>query len=495
MPLVLLAVGSAHAQSRSAATVLSVASVDANGNGLVGCGGAGASGNNLTNDLNNVLNTPGFDDESVALPERRALYRFCDAQTGTGANGWTGDTAAIAPNANVDQAATLAPEELFIGMDNARAAFNGQTANVARRLSILRLAARHSDRAGSETLAKRIQPGAAGLAGELGERGATGPIGLGSSDRANDLLLALQTGINAGDETGNSGLGFFLNGRANIVSSDENKAERGSNSTGGGFTLGVDKQLRDDAYAGVAFGYTRIDTRYDSSGSRSDLDAVAFSFYGSWYPTDNFTVDGSVSTAWLGLDTKNQIVIADGGPPSRDLDGSTDGATFGFDVGGGYTVPITRFTKNEDLAGLSFEPYLRLNLLYTWIDGYRQKGGDNSLNLAINSQDATSVTSSLGLNTEYTWSTRVGVLTSSARVAYVHEFNNQNDNVSASLAAIPGSNFKLQAISADRDYADIGVSLAATLGQGFSEFVDYDVIAGNSNFTIHQITAGIRLEY
>ena len=204
----------------------------------------------------------------------------------------------------------------------------------------------------------------------------------------------------------------------------------------------------------------------------------------------------SASSAFQCADErKPAIVIADGGPPSRDLDGSTDGATFGFDVGGGYTVPITRFTKNEDLAGLSFEPYLRLNLLYTWIDGYRQKGGDNSLNLAINSQDATSVTSSLGLNTEYTWSTRVGVLTSSARVAYVHEFNNQNDNVSASLAAIPGSNFKLQAISADRDYADIGVSLAATLGQGFSEFVDYDVIAGNSNFTIHQITAGIRLEY
>ena len=411
-------------------------------------------------------------------------------QTNNSGIGWSnGGSSGIATlDAQAAQAEALAPEEVFATMDNANAAFDMQTANVARRLTMLRLARLRSRGATNDQLASRLRE----LDGPVAGLSAPHAVGAGPVDdleRAEKLMLALQNGINGGDSTMGSGLGFFLNGRAHIVKGEQNEAETGSEGEGGGFTLGVDQQLGDAGYVGVALGYTRIATNYDGSASESDLDAVTVSAYGAWYPTANVYVDGSLSTAWLGFDTTNEILIFDNGPTVPDLQGSTDGVNVGFDLGIGYTIQV------EEIAGLTFEPMARLNVLYTEIDDFEQKGGDNSLNLKIGDQDTTSVTGTFGFRTDYAISTALGVVTPYVRAAYVHEFNNENDDVDASLAAIPGSNFQLKANATDSHYGNFGVGVAATFGQGFSQYVDYDVVGGHDNVTLHQITAGLRFAY
>lgn len=484
----ILEAGVATAQQRTLGAIANVLAVDSSGNAAPGCAG---DGNTLTSQLNTVFGTPGFDDESVGVSSRRALFRACDVLTQTGAQGWTGEAPA-APEQIAAQGLALAPEEIFTSMDNARASFDLQTANVARRLSTLRLARRYG-RSASEVLAIREGRPSMGPDPSDPDTGASGPVAPGQSDRAQRLLLALQNGINAGDETG-SGLGVFLNGRVHVVKGEENESERGSEGNGGGFTLGIDKQIDDTTYAGIAFGYTRIGTDYDGSASEADLDAITVSVYGAWYPNEALFVDGSISTAWLGLDATNDLVVFDGGPPVRDLQGSTDGVNFGFDIGAGYTFQVAEITDLEPLEGLTFEPFARLNVLYTEIDGFLQKGGDDSLNLQIANQEATSVTGSFGFRTDYAWSTRYGVLTPYFRAAYVHEFNQENDDLGVGLAAVPGSAFKLKAQATDSHYGNFGLGVAATLGPGLSQFVDYDVVGGHDNVTIHQVTIGLRLE-
>ena len=478
--------GSAGAQGRSAAAIVNFASVDASGNATPGCGGDGDA---LTTTLNNVLGTPGFDDEGVALPGRRAIYRYCDFLTATAANGWTGSEVATADEV-VGMATFLAPDEAFAAMDNADASFDLQTANVSRRLSLIRLS-RRLDRDATQQLARaaNARPRGVGVTSSANpnERGA---VTLSQTDRGERVLLALQNGINAGDEIGGEGIAFFLNGRIHIIEGDANPSEQASDGFGGGFTLGGDMAISDELYAGVALGYTRIDTNYNRSASDSSLDAVTISFYGAWFPIDNLFVDGSISTSWLGIDVSNQVLVFDGGPQIGSLDGDTDGVNFGFDVGAGYNLTIPR------LEGLTFEPFLRLSLLYTEIDGFEQTGGDSTLDLEFNTQRTTSVTSSLGFRSEYVISTRYGVLTPYFRAAYVREFNKENDTLQVSLAAVPGSgSFKLRPEATDSNYANFGLGIAATLGQGFSEFLDYDVVAAHENVTIHQLTAGIRLEF
>ncbi|HEB88283.1 MAG TPA: hypothetical protein ENI85_01825, partial [Deltaproteobacteria bacterium] len=117
--------GGAFAQSRTVATLASYASVDASGNATPACGG---NGNALTTTLNNILGTPGFDDEVATIENRRTVYRLCDFLSPTGANGWTTDNF---PTLEVRNAVDsfLAPDETFAAMDNANAAFDLQTAN------------------------------------------------------------------------------------------------------------------------------------------------------------------------------------------------------------------------------------------------------------------------------------------------------------------------------------------------------------------------------
>jgi outer membrane autotransporter protein len=298
----------------------------------------------------------------------------------------------------------------------------------------------------------------------------------------------LQEGISAGDEAGR-GFSVFLNGRVNIVKGEESRNERGSEAIGGGFTVGADTPLGDDFFAGAAFGYTRMGTDYDGSASESDLDAVSITAYAGYFPDEALYIDGAVSVSYLGVDTTNELRVADAGANLADLQGATDGVNFGFDLGAGYAFQI------EQVEGLSIEPYARLSVLYTEIDGFELEGGDGSIDLTIRTQKTTSVTGTLGFRTEYPISTKHGIVTPYFRAAYVREFNDENDDIDAAFKVIPGSAFTLKAQATDSNYGNFGLGAAATLSQGLSQYVDYDVIGGHDNVTVHQITAGLRLEY
>lgn len=481
----LLLPATAGAQERTLTRIQSLIAVDGAGNASPGCGG---NGNALTTALNNALGTPGFDDEGVGVANRRVAYRICDSLTGTGAQGWTGDAAGI-PQPQYDELSiALAPEELFTEMDNARSAFDVQTANVARRLSLVRLARRDARRR-EAVLAQRpiARPGF--------DEG-RGLARLTQEDQAEQVLLALRDGLNAGDGDSGSGLGLFLNGRINVIEGDDNASERSSRGFGGGFTLGADMPIDDQMFAGVALGYTHIDTRYDGTGSKSELDAVTVTGYYGFYPTDALYFDGSGTISWLGIKNRNEILVPDAGPPPGALEGEANGVNFGLDAGVGYALDIAELTGNENVRGLTFEPSFRVNYLLTYIEEYDQDGLDGSLDLEIGEQETNSLTLNLGFRTDYPISTKHGVVTPYVRAAYVFEALNENDDIKVGLAAVGSAGtLKLKAEATDSHYGNFGAGLAATLGQGLSQYVDYDVVAGHDNVTIHQVTAGLRLEY
>lgn len=487
----LLIPGASFAQQNTIDTVQAFLAVDGGGNGAAGCGGAGASGNNLTTALNTALGTPGFDDEGVGLANRRVAYRFCDSLTTTGANGWTGDSAAIPQESYDRMAALYAPDEVFAQMDNAHAAFDLQTGNVARRLSLVRLARRERNRRDVEIA------GRANARDDAYTLSTRGPTGVGREDQAEQILLGLQNGINAGDGTEGSGAGFFVNGRVNAIKGDGNASERGSDGFGGGFTIGMDTPIDDDLFAGIALGYTHIDTHYDGSASESDLDALTVTGYGAFYPDDALYVDGSFALSWLGFQTSNDLIVLDGGPDAGSLEGDANGVNVGFDVGVGYALDVAELAGDEKLEGLVIEPSGRLSVLYTYIEDYEQGGAaDASADLLIDEQETVSVTLNLGFRSEYPVSTRFGVLTPYVRAAYVAELNDENDDIDVGLAAFgAGGTVSIKAQATDTHYGNFGAGVAATLGQGLNQFIDYDVIAGHDNVTIHQVTAGIRLEY
>lgn len=471
----------ASAQEASGRVFEALANVDetAGNTGSVGCGGS--SGINLSTALNTALDETGPNDEDRPIAQRRGLFRFCDVQTPNGANGWTFNDSLSSEKVSA-QATAFSPEELFSSMDSANSAYALQTANVARRIGLLRLAGRGRAEPGTVAFARRDPPrsGGASLSGV-----GIAPFEASARDAVHALSLAVEDGIQSGDvEDGE--LGFFLNGRVIAIDGKQNAKERGSASVGGGFTLGLDRRVGESGYLGVAGGYTRVDTRYDHSGSQGNLDAATLSLYGALYPTERLYVAGTVAGTFLHYDSENEMIIYDAGPPVARLEGDTNGGSIGADASVGYDLPI---------ESLTFSPYLRVSVLHTILDDFSQRGGDGSLDLKIDEQKTTSLTTDLGFRLGYTLSTKVAVLTPYVRAGYVHEFLDENDDIDGAFDALPGTGFRLQATSTDSDYANFGGGLAATFGQGFSQFVDYDVIALHRNVTIHQVTMGIRLEF
>ena len=449
--------GVAAAQGRSGAVFEQLIDVDGGGTGLAGCGSG--DGNNLTAIL-------GGGGSSEVLADRRDLYRVCDVTTAVQGNGWSGDQ--VLTNTQFSsQSVALAPEELFVGVDQSAAIFDLQTANLTRRIQTLRLA--HLGRADAP------QAVAAGRSGE--------PVGTGLASALN----AVRQGLNAGDEqTGIRGLGAFVNGRVLLMNVDDNAAETGSDNFGGGVTAGVDYRLIENLYLGLSFGYTGVQTRYDGSGSKAHLDSYAFTLYGGWFPTEMFYLDGSFAGSILRFDNTNQLATFDGGPPLAPLKSDADGWTVAGDLGAGMEIPAGPLTVN---------PYARASVLYTRFDAFKQTGGDGTLDLRIQSQENTSLTTQVGLGLSWAISTSVAVVTPHVRADYVHEYESQADDIAGHLVAIPDARFRLRPTGNDRNYATAGGGLSATFAGGFSQFVDYEILAGFDNVTTHLITAGVRFEF
>lgn len=454
--------------------------------GSVGCGGTGPGGGDnggadLIAVLNQALDTPGFDDSAVPLEQRRDLFRFCDnltANDGLGTMGW--DNQNGSGGENFSQQEGLAPDQLFSQTDQSASLTRIQVNNVAMRVKQMRLARRGLEDLGSYAFTR----------GDDETQSLQDSFGLHETQNVNDgeiFAQALKRGFSAGDGLfGIEGLSAFVNGEYTHVDADSSSREVGSDSDGGGFTVGMDKQLGENAFAGLAFGYSRLDTDYDHNLGDADLDDYTFSAYGSVFFDERFYADGIVTGSILRFDQTRKIPAALG-PGFKDLDSEPDGWNITTDMGLGGEF------KLEQLGPVELNPYLRVAVAYTDIDGFSEDG--SSLALKVRSQDNTSVTSTLGMSTSLPLSTSFGVVAPYLRGEYVHEYNDQADNLRGNLAIVPQAGFKIRPNSTDRDYGTAGAGVAATFGEGLSAFADYDVLLGFSNLVVHQVTAGGRIEF
>jgi outer membrane autotransporter protein len=464
----------AEAQQASGAVFEQLLDVDVNaGNvGAVGCGGDDGS------TLDIALGGDG-SPASRPLDDRFDLFRYCDAIALGTANGWTG-TADIGQAAESAQAIALAPEEIFAGIDQSAAVFDVQLGNIGQRLRVLRTARRGN--ADGVLVARTGRNGALPTAPALD----ASALGLDSL-----LSVAMAQGVHAqvgaaGDGDGDGRLGLFVNGRIHVVDIDSNRAESGSDSFGGGVTLGGDYRLGSWGHAGMSFGYTRLATSYSGSASDADLDSYAFSAYGAAYPTEQLYLDAILTGSILRFDTDNDLVLFDGGSEAGELSGEADGWTIGGSVAVGAELPA---------GPVVIGPFLRADVLHTRFDAFTQSGGDGTLDLRIDAQRSTSVTTDLGLGLSHAISTQIAVVTPHVRGAWVHEYDEQADALSGNLRALPNARFRIRPTSVDRDYASLGAGLAATFAGGFSQFIDYEALVGFSDVVTHQVTLGLRWAY
>ena len=295
-----------------------------------------------------------------------------------------------------------------------------------------------------------------------------------------------QSGLAAGDEGSNwmaGRLGAFVSGSIGTGESDASAEEAGYDVNFYSLTVGADYRFTDSFSAGVALGYASGDSDFDNNGGDMSTSAYSATVYGTTSITDRIFVDGALGYTRNNFDMARRINYAN---INRTANGDTDGDEFSASVGGGMDFAM---------GGLTLTPTLRVDYLDSSIDAFTETGAQG-LNLQFQKQSLRSITGAAGVEASYAISTDWGVLVPQARLAWVHEFDDDSRLITVQYAADPNNNqFSVVTNSPDRDYFDAGLSLLAVLPGGNNAFVDYNTVLGHSGVTAHALSLGLRIEF
>ncbi|MCF6263463.1 MAG: autotransporter domain-containing protein [Xanthomonadales bacterium] len=291
--------------------------------------------------------------------------------------------------------------------------------------------------------------------------------------------------------------GAFISGRAVFGEKDTTILERGYSFDTTGLTFGIDYRFSNQLVGGFAIGYA--DNSVNIQGSRGQLETtgLTFTLYGSYYPTDNFYLDGSVNIGtndYSQRRTINYQLNQTGVSVSEEFNTDYDGDQTGFSIGSGYD-----FYKN----GWAFGPTLFVEFVDISIDSYEEKltdagGSGSSLGWAarINKQNYESLIPSIGFQFSKSFSRSWGVIVPQGRLSWAKELRNDDTVISGYFLGDAGqTEFQLFTDTLDEDFFKAGLGFSAIFQNNKSAFLMVDGDFGRELLSVYYISAGFRWEF
>jgi outer membrane autotransporter protein len=291
--------------------------------------------------------------------------------------------------------------------------------------------------------------------------------------------------------------GVFATGLGQFGSRDLTTSENGYSFNNAGFVAGADYRVTPRMVAGLAFGYTRTNTSFDTSALSAPGQFLHDNSYtGNVYTTVAFTdalyMNAIALVGGGNTNSQRRIVIPFTGTGAMPIDSTATGSfgtqTQGVNVSSGYTLPF---------GSLVVTPIARFSYQHTGVDGFSENAP--SVNLRYNSSSINTVLSSLGADAQYTASTAFGLLYPMARAHWTHQYSPGNTSVPLAYVNDPtaalASNLILPGVPTSRNYVDLGVGLGVQLSRSGSAFISYDSILGISRTSYNSFTAGVRFTF
>lgn len=308
-----------------------------------------------------------------------------------------------------------------------------------------------------------------------------------SSSRLEGLLLAYN-GADLGGlisearpKSGDSGpWGVYTDFVATVGSQDSSANQSGYNFDIFGFTSGADYRLRDDLLLGLGSGYYRTSASYNGSGGSAAVNSIPFFAYAAYNP-GAFYAMGSLGYTLNLYDVNRNLTF---GGISRTANGSVNGSQFNAALETGYDLKF---------QGAIVTPAATLFYTKAWVGSFTETGA-GALNLNVNSQNADSLQSGLGVRLARPFKTQKALVLPQVSAFYQHEFANHSRGLDARLAQA-SSTFTFTTDAPQRDFAVLGAGLAVSLPNNLMLQANYNVEVGRGNYTPHCISAGLRWEF
>jgi len=274
--------------------------------------------------------------------------------------------------------------------------------------------------------------------------------------------------------------GFFVDGGAVLGSQKTSANQTGFDFTLGGFTVGADYRVKDNLLLGLATGYSNTSSGFRGSGGSVNTNTVPFTAYAAYFPGPLYAY-GSVGYGLNLFDLERGINF---GGLSRTAKGSTTGHQFNLYGETGYDLKLSRFILT---------PSATLSCSRIWVDSFTEQDA-NALNLRVSSQTADSLQT--GIGGRLTALLQVGQATVAPQgyAYYQHEFANGSRGLNARLSQA-GSTFNFRTDDPERNFAVVGASVTVGIQKNLVAQVNYSAEVGRTNYTAHNVNAGLRFEF
>ncbi|MFA5975132.1 MAG: autotransporter domain-containing protein [Elusimicrobiota bacterium] len=274
------------------------------------------------------------------------------------------------------------------------------------------------------------------------------------------------------------GVGFF-----DSIDGDPGIGSPAAHSATGGFQAGYDYPLADALLVGFSGGYARTSLTVDDRAMSGQSTLIQSGIYGRYTPGSWFLKS---SVAYGGVSNNSTRNIAFTG-----INGQTT-ASFQSHVVTTYLEGGSEFKFRKSL---SVEPSVSLRQSHLRQEGFTESGAAG-LDLNVGEVTLDSLVSALGIRLNRSLLQQSAhPVTLGMSTAWLHEFGNTENRVSAQFVDAPGSgSFTVQGTPRTRNAATIGVNGSADLYKDLQAYADYTATIGSAQ-TNQAIQGGIKVKW
>jgi len=227
-----------------------------------------------------------------------------------------------------------------------------------------------------------------------------------------------------------------------------------------GGAIGIDYLLGNRTIIGVSGGYSYTDIDLDSNNGSGTINSNFASLYGSYF-TKEMYLETSLAYSWQRFSNNRNVVV---GSLQNTAHSDHDGNAFAASLEGGY---------NFDLGKLLVQPIAALQYINLEEDGFTETGA-GSVNLIIDDRSTESLTSDLGLRFAKVFPTDFGSLIPELRVTWKHDFEIDDQVITAAFKGAPNVTFDVPGQDMDSEAATVSVGMTLIQKNGFSTNLKYD---------------------
>ncbi len=269
--------------------------------------------------------------------------------------------------------------------------------------------------------------------------------------------------------------GVFGTGFGDWADIDGNGNANGYTWTTGGFVAGANYRLGPNMAVGVAAGYSYTKTDFNSQG-HLNVDDVTAGLYATYFEGP-LQVNLFVGGGYESYDSERSGL--QGNP-----EGDTEGGKFDTFLSTGYDLKAGKFT---------FTPTASVQYTYVGFNGFTESGSLAPLN--IHSDSWNSLRSTLGARMNYLLDFKGIAFVPELRLAWLHEYLDNQTSVTADFANGAGSPFSVFAPTIGRDSMLFGASLSMQFTMAASAFLSYDAQFFRSNYSNQTFSGGLRFKF